>query len=93
MTHAQEIFLTNIVQQKTKKYAPTLDDILLNLVEIEQVIKNYCAIECVPDALLFIWANMAVDLFSYEYTVNTEPDDILDIFDPSDVGTLFTVHS
>ena len=30
--------------------------------EVEQVIKNYCNIDEVPEALNYTWANMAVDL-------------------------------
>lgn len=35
---------------------------LLALVEIEQMIKNYCDIDAVPEALYFTWANMTADL-------------------------------
>lgn len=57
--------------------------------EVEQVIKNYCSIEEVPEALKYTWANMAVDLINYNYAVNAgkSGDDLLEV-DPSDVSSI-----
>lgn len=38
--------------------------------EVEQVIKNYCNIDEVPNALSYTWANMAADLIKYNYESN-----------------------
>lgn len=38
--------------------------------EVEQVIKNYCNIDKVPEALNYTWANMVVDLIKYNYESN-----------------------
>ena len=41
--------------------------------EIDQVVKNYCQISVVPDALKFTVCNMMIDLLNYEYEVNRNP--------------------
>lgn len=80
--------LVKIIKQKQTKVAFTDDDILAALEEVEQVIKNYCSIPAVPDALRYTWCNMSIDLLLYNYEVNTTPDDVLEAFDPSDVSTI-----
>lgn len=65
--------LLAIVNVKTKsKFEAT--DIMLALEEVEQAIKNYCNIAEVPKALYFTWANMAIDLLSYNYETNRASD-------------------
>ena len=80
--------LVRIITQKQKKVTFTDDEILAALEEVEQVIKNYCSILSVPDALRYTWCNMSIDLLLYNYEVNTTPDDVLEAFDPSDVSTI-----
>ena len=80
--------LVRIIKQKQKKVTFTDDEILAALEEVEQVIKNYCSIPSVPDALRYTWCNMSIDLLLYNYEVNTTPDDVLEAFDPSDVSTI-----
>ena len=80
--------LVGIIKQKQKKVTFTDDEILVALEEVEQVIKNYCSIPSVPDALRYTWCNMSIDLLLYNYDVNTTPDDVLEAFDPSDVSTI-----
>lgn len=80
--------LVKLVKQKQRKIDFTDDEIYNALLEIEQVIKNYCAIPQVPDALMYTWCNMAIDLLLYSYEVNTTPNDVLEAFDPSDVSTI-----
>ena len=80
--------LVGIIKQKQKKVTFTDDEILAALEEVEQVIKNYCSIPSVPDALRYTWCNMSIDLLLYNYDVNTTPDDVLEAFDPSDVSTI-----
>ena len=80
--------LIRIIKQKQKKVTFTDDEILAALEEVEQVIKNYCSIPSVPDALRYTWCNMSIDLLLYNYDVNTTPDDVLEAFDPSDVSTI-----
>lgn len=43
--------------------------------EIDQVVKNYCQISVVPDALKFTVCNMMIDLLNYEYEVNRNPEE------------------
>lgn len=80
--------LVKIIKQKQKKVTFTDDEILAALEEVEQVIKNYCSIPSVPDALRYTWCNMSIDLLLYNHEVNTTPDDVLEAFDPSDVSTI-----
>lgn len=80
--------LVKIIKQKQKKVAFTDAEILAALEEVEQVIKNYCSIPNVPNALRYTWCNMSIDLLLYNYEVNTTPDDVLEAFDPSDVSTI-----
>lgn len=80
--------LVRIIKQKQKKVVFSDEDILSALEEVEQVIKNYCSIPDVPDALRFTWCNMSIDLLLYNYEVNTPPNDVLEAFDPSDVSTI-----
>lgn len=80
--------LVRIIKQKQKKVTFTDDEILAALEEVEQVIKNYCSILSVPDALRYTWCNMSIDLLLYNYEVNTSPADVLEAFDPSDVSTI-----
>lgn len=80
--------LVKIIKQKQTKVAFTDDDILAALQEVEQVIKNYCSIPNVPDALRYTWCNMSIDLLLYNHEVNTSPNDVLEAFDPSDVSTI-----
>lgn len=80
--------LVKIIKQKRKKVEFTDADILAALQEVEQVIKNYCSIPAVPEALRYTWCNMSVDLLLYNHEVNTMPNDVMDAFDPSDVSTI-----
>lgn len=80
--------LVKIIKQKQKKVTFTDDDILAGLKEVEQVIKNYCKIPAVPEALNYTWCNMSIDLLLYEHETNTTPDDVLEAFDPSDVSNV-----
>lgn len=80
--------LVRIIKQKQTKIEFSDSDILAALQEVEQVIKNYCLIPSVPEALKYTWCNMSIDLLLYNHEVNTTPDDVLNAFDPSDVSTI-----
>lgn len=54
--------------------------------EVEQVIKNYCNIDEVPEALNYTWANMAVDLIKYNYESNNSGGEVA--VDAADVSSL-----
>jgi len=77
-----------IVRTKIKNEAITELDIQLAVNEVEEVIKNYCNIDTIPDALKFTWANMTVDLVRYQYESNIGADDVLAGIDASDVSNL-----
>lgn len=80
--------VNEIVRTKIKNEAITELDIQLAINEVEEVIKNYCNIDTIPDALKFTWANMAVDLIRYQYESNIGADDALAGIDVSDVSNL-----
>lgn len=80
--------VNEIVRTKIKNEAITELDIQLAISEVEEVIKNYCSIDIIPDALKFTWANMAVDLIRYQYESNISADDVLAGIDVSDVSNL-----
>lgn len=77
-----------IVRAKIKDEAITEPDIQLAAMEVEEVIKNYCNIDEVPEALKYTWANMATDLAKYNYQVNNDSDDVLADIDASDVSNI-----
>ena len=80
--------VTEIVRAKIKDEAITELDIQLAINEVEEVIKNYCNIDTIPEALKFTWANMSVDLVRYQYESNISADDVLAGIDASDVSNL-----
>lgn len=80
--------LVKIIKKKQTKITFEDDEILFCLQEVEQVIKNYCLIPRVPEALKYTWCNMSIDLLLYNHEINTTPDDVLEAFDPSDVSTI-----
>ena len=80
--------VNEIVRTKIKNEVITELDIQLAVNEVEEVIKNYCNIDTIPDALKFTWANMSVDLVRYQYESNISADDVLAGIDASDVSNL-----
>ena len=80
--------INEIVRAKVKIEAITELDIQLAINEVEEVIKNYCNIDIIPDALKFTWANMSVDLVRYQYESNISADDVLVGIDASDISNL-----
>ena len=80
--------VNEIVRAKIKNEAITELDIQLAINEVEEVIKNYCNIDTIPEALKFTWANMSVDLVRYQYESNISADDVLAGIDASDVSNL-----
>ena len=62
---------------RTKLTSRELTDGQIDLAfeEIDQVVKNYCQISVVPDALKFTVCNMMIDLLNYEYEVNRNPSE------------------
>ncbi len=75
-----------IVNLKIKNASITELDKELAINEIEQVIKNYCNIDKIPEELNHTWANMAVDLINYNYQLNNN-DDIVEA-DSADVSSI-----
>ena len=80
--------ILEIVKAKIKDAAITELDIQLAISEVEEVIKNYCNIDTIPEALKFTWANMSVDLIRYQYESNISADDVLAGIDASDISNL-----
>lgn len=71
---------------------PNLTDIEIEIaiLETEEVIKNYCNIDIIPQELKFTWANMTTDLLRYQYEMNNPQsnDDILNSFGTADISEL-----
>ena len=71
---------------------PNLADIEIEIaiLETEEVIKNYCNIDIIPQELKFTWANMTTDLLRYQYEMNNPQsnDDILNSFGTADISEL-----
>lgn len=80
--------VNEIVRTKIKNEAITELDIQLAINEVEEVIKNYCNIDTIPDALKFTWANMSVDLVRYQYESNNSSENVLNDIDASDVSNI-----
>lgn len=71
---------------------PNLTDVEIEIaiLETEEVIKNYCNIDIIPQELKFTWANMTTDLLRYQYEMNNPQsnDDILNSFGTADISEL-----
>ena len=76
------------VQKKITTFTTTEDIVIDALAEVEQSIKNYCAVATVPDALHFVWCRMAVDLLTFDHEMATNSSDVLDAIDASDVSAI-----
>lgn len=76
----------------SKMNNPNLTDIEIEIaiLETEEVIKNYCNIDIIPQELKFTWANMTTDLLRYQYEMNNPQsnDDILNSFGTADISEL-----
>lgn len=90
----QYLEVMKIIRAKNKRITDmehggmTDDQIMLNILEVEQSILNYCQIPGVPPQLNFVWANMAVDLILYNIEMNNTPKDPLDGLDVSDLSSI-----
>lgn len=90
----QYLEVMKIIRAKNKRITDmehgglTDDEIMLNVLEVEQSILNYCQIPGVPPQLNFVWANMAVDLILYNIEMNNTPKDPLDGLDVSDLSSI-----
>lgn len=90
----QYLEVITIVKHKNKRITDmengglSDDEILYRVKEVEQSIVNYCQIPRVPNALLYVWANMSVDLILYDIEMNNKPEDPLDSLDVSDLSSV-----
>lgn len=90
----QYLEVITIVKHKNKRITDmengglSDDEILYRVKEVEQSIINYCQIPRVPNALLYVWANMSVDLILYDIEMNNKPEDLLDALDVSDLSSV-----
>lgn len=66
--------ILEIVNIKTSNMDISEPEKILAIDEVEQVIKNYCNIDAVPEELKFTWANMSIDLLRYNYESNLPAD-------------------
>ena len=78
--------VNEIVRAKIKDEAIIELDIQLAVMEVEEVIKQYCNMDQVPEALKYTWANMAVDLVKYNYESNNSGGEVA--ADAADVSSI-----
>ena len=65
------------------------DAMILSFVdEVGQAIKNYCMIPEIPNALKYVWIDMATDLCMYNAEINYRPVDPTDGVDVSDLSQI-----
>lgn len=90
----QRLLVVKIVKAKNKRITDMEhgglndEDILMNVLEVEQTILNYCQIPRVPPQLNYVWANMTVDLILYFIEMNNKPEDPLEGLDVSDLSSV-----
>ena len=90
----QYLDVVKIIKAKNKRITDmghgglTDDEIMLNVLEVEQSILNYCQIPSVPPQLNFVWANMTVDLILFNIEMNNTQKDPMDGLDVSDLSSI-----
>ena len=59
--------IQQLIEHKLTGFGITYDEqsAEIALAEVDQSIKNYCHIDCIPKELLFVRANMVIDLVRY----------------------------
>lgn len=75
-----------IVNLKIADATVTEPEKVLAVGEVEQVIKNHCNLDAVPEALNYTWANMAVDLIKYNSESNNSGGEVA--ADAADVSSI-----
>ena len=61
---------------------------LMAIAEVEQAIKNYCHIDKVPSELVFVVANMSVDLVRYQRATDPKTSAAVDNVTAGDVSSI-----
>jgi hypothetical protein len=62
--HVSDIVLTKL---RLEESTPSIE---IAISEAEQLIKNYCSLSYIPGELVFVWANMAVDIIKTQTAAN-----------------------
>lgn len=80
-----EIVLVKLARQiKAELIGPL--EITMSIAEVEQAIKNFCNIDSIPEGLVYVWANMVVDMAMYNIELEKGADEII-------LGALSNVES
>lgn len=77
--------ILRIVRVKNKNIDMADDEIGLLINEVEQKIKNYCWRPSVPKQLYYTWANMVLDIISYQEAANSSNSSNDGLGDISDI--------
>lgn len=77
-----------IALSKNKNTAIVESDLALALDEVAEAIKNYCNISIIPEALNYVWANMALELAEYQHQKYLDTSAITIEPDPSDIDSV-----
>lgn len=83
--------ILQLIEQKLKAFGITYDgdNAKVTLEEVDQAIKNYCHIDCIPEDLKFVRVGLVVDCIRYQQAnIPTSGDVKLDTSATSKVGPL-----
>lgn len=83
--------ILQLIEHKLKKFGITYDeqDATVMLEEVDQAIKNYCHIDCIPEELKFVRVGLTVDCIRYQNANIPATGDVkLDTSATSKVGPL-----
>jgi len=85
--------ILEILQHKLDKLGITYDelDAQITLQEVDQCILNYCHIDCMPEELLFVRVNMALDYI--RYMEGNKPKEDGSLQTNTQVGALTSIKS
>ncbi len=83
--------ILQLIEHKLIKFNIPFDqqDAIVMLEEVDQAIKNYCHIDCIPEELKFVRVGLTVDCIRYQHAnIPAEGDVKLDTSATSKVGPL-----
>lgn len=85
--------ILQLIETKLKVFGLTSDVqiVEITLTEVDQFIKNYCHIDCIPEGLLFVRANLVVDYIRYQQS--SKPSEDGQVTTSTQVGPLTSIKS
>lgn len=85
--------ILQLIEHKLKSFGITFDAVgaEITLGEVDQFIKNYCHIDCIPKELLYVRANIVVDYI--RYTEANKPSEDGQVTTSTQVGPLTAIKA